>query len=335
MYKITLIAGDGTGPEIVRETLKVINATGIDIQWEKVEAGQKALEELGAPLPQDVIESIRNNKCCLKGPVTTPIGEGFRSINVELRQKLNLYANVRPAFSLEGVKSPFSHIDLVVIRENTEDLYSGIEREVDENTRESIKLITRQASEKIARFAFGYAQKEGRKKVTVVHKANILKLTDGLFLECAKKIASEFGEIEFEERIVDNMCMQLVQKPELYDILLCPNLYGDIISDLCAGLVGGLGLVPSANIGDDCAIFEAIHGSAPKYTGQNKVNPTALIFSAVLMLKHLGENEKAEKIFKATNQVIKEGRVVTYDLGGKAKTSEMAEEIIEKIKEER
>jgi isocitrate dehydrogenase (NAD+) len=268
----------------------------------------------------------------LKGPITTPVGSGFRSINVALRKELDLYANLRPAKSLEGVRSPYKDIDLVVVRENTEDLYAGIERMVDDDTAESIKLITRGASERICRFAFDYAVKEGRHKVTAVHKANILKFSDGLFLECARKVATEYPDIEFEDRIVDNMAMQLVQKPHIYDILVLPNLYGDIMSDLCAGLVGGLGVAPSANIGDEIKLFEPVHGSAPKYTGMNKVDPTAQILSGVLMLHHVGQEEAAQRVYNAVAEVIREGKTVTYDLGGEAGTSEMADAIISKLK---
>lgn len=331
MYLITLIPGDGTGPELSQAMRRVVEASGVPVEWEVVEAGADVMEKYGTPLPEQVLESVRKNRVAIKGPITTPIGTGFRSVNVALRKELDLYACLRPAFSLEGVRTRYQDIDLVVVRENTEDLYAGIERMVDDDTAESIKRITRDASKKIARFAFDYAVKNGRKKVTAVHKANIMKFSDGLFLKCAQETASEYPQIEFEDRVVDNMCMQLVQKPELYDVLVCPNLYGDILSDLCAGLVGGLGIAPGANIGDECAVFEPVHGSAPKYAGQNKVNPTAIILSSVLMLKHIGETKAAEKIYKATAEVIKEGKTVTYDLGGTAGTSEMADEIIRKL----
>jgi len=331
MHKITLIPGDGIGPEISEAMRRVVESTGVEIEWEKVEAGADVMEKYGTPLPEYVLKSVRRNKVAIKGPITTPVGTGFRSVNVALRKELDLYTCLRPVFSLEGVRTRFENIDLVIVRENTEDLYAGIERMIDKDTAESIKLITRGASERIAKFAFNYAVRENRKKVTAVHKANIMKFSDGLFLESVKKIAENYPQIEFEDRIVDNMCMQLVQKPELYDILVCPNLYGDIISDLCAGLVGGLGIAPGANIGDDCAVFEPVHGSAPKYAGQNKVNPTAIILSSVLMLKHIGEKEAADKVFNATAAVIKEKKNVTYDLGGTAGTSEMADAIIEKI----
>ncbi len=326
-----MIPGDGVGPEIVEACRRVIEAAGVDIEWDVQEAGAVVMEKYGTPLPAHVLDSIRANGVALKGPITTPVGSGFRSINVALRQELDLYANLRPARSLEGVRSPYRDIDLVVVRENTEDLYAGIERKLDEDTAESVKLITRRASERICRFAFEYARREGRRKVTAVHKANILKFTDGLFLETARAVAAEYPDIEFEDRIVDNMAMQLVQKPHLYDVLVMPNLYGDIISDLCAGLVGGLGVAPSANIGDQIQVFEPVHGSAPKYTGMNKVNPTAQILSGVLMLRHLGETEAAERIYRAVAEVIREGKRVTYDLGGEAGTSEMADAIIEKL----
>lgn len=329
--RVTLIPGDGVGPEIVEACRRVIEAAGVDIEWDVQEAGAVVMEKYGTPLPNHVLESIRANGVALKGPITTPVGSGFRSINVALRQELDLYANLRPARSLEGVRSPYRDIDLVVVRENTEDLYAGIERRVDEDTAESVKLITRRASERICRFAFEYARREGRRKVTAVHKANILKFTDGLFLETARAVAAEYPDIEFEDRIVDNMAMQLVQKPHIYDVLVMPNLYGDIISDLCAGLVGGLGVAPSANIGDQIQVFEPVHGSAPKYTGMNKVNPTAQILSGVLMLRYIGETEAAERIYRAVAEVIREGKRVTYDLGGDAGTSEMADAIIEKL----
>lgn len=331
MRRVTLIPGDGTGPEIVEAGRRVIDASGASIEWEVQEAGADVMEKTGNPLPEEVLESIRRNRVAIKGPITTPVGSGFRSINVALRMELDLYANLRPARTIEGVRAPYKDLDLVVVRENTEDLYSGIERKVDDDRAESIKVITRRASERIVRFAFEYARREGRSKVTAVHKANILKYTDGLFLETARRVAEEYGDIEFEDRIVDNMAMQLVQKPWLYDVLVLPNLYGDIISDLCAGLVGGLGVAPSGNFGDEIAVFEPVHGSAPKYTGMNKVNPTAFILSGVLMLRHLGENEAADRVFRAVCEVIREGREVTYDLGGEAGTSEMADAIISRM----
>ncbi len=331
MHKVTLIPGDGIGREISEAMRRVVESTGVKIDWETQEAGAEVMEKYGTPLPEEVLESVRRNKVAIKGPITTPVGTGFRSVNVALRKELDLYACLRPAFSLEGVKTRYEDIDLVIMRENTEDLYAGIERMVDADTAESIKRITRKGSERIARFAFDYAVREGRKKITAVHKANIMKMSDGLFLEVAGQVAKDYPTIEFEDRIVDNMCMQLVQKPDLYDVLLCPNLYGDILSDLSAGLVGGLGMAPGANIGADAAVFEPVHGSAPKYAGLNKVNPSAIILSAVLMLKHLGEPEAADKVFKATADVIREKKQVTYDLGGAATTSQMADAIIEKI----
>lgn len=327
-HRITLIPGDGIGPEISRAMKMVVEATGVDIEWIEVNAGESVMEKYGTPLPDEVLEAIRSTKVAIKGPITTPVGTGFRSVNVSLRKELDLYACVRPAFTIEGVKSKFSNVNLVVFRENTEDLYAGIERMVDDETAESIKRITKKGSERIARFAFEYARKHGRRKVTAVHKANIMKLTDGMFLRVASEVAKDYPDVEFEDRIVDNMCMQLVLHPENYDCLLCPNLYGDIISDLAAGLVGGLGIAPGANIGDYYAIFEPVHGSAPKYAGLNKVNPTAIILSAWMMLDYIGEKEAAAKLLAAVKKTIKEGRKVTYDLGGTATTFEMAEEMI-------
>lgn len=332
-HVITLIPGDGIGPEISQAMQEVVAATGVSIEWEVVAAGADIMDEYGTPLPDQVLASIKRNKIAIKGPITTPVGTGFRSVNVALRKALDLYACLRPAFSISGVRSRFEGIDLVIVRENTEDLYAGIERMVDEDTAESIKRITRKASHRIARFAFDYALSEKRKKITAVHKANIMKYSDGLFLECAGEIAQDYPQVEFEDRIVDNMCMQLVQKPELYDVLLAPNLYGDILSDLCAGLVGGLGIAPGANIGDEMAVFEPVHGSAPKYAGQNKVNPTAIILSSVLMLKHIGERTAADKVLNATKEVIGEGKEVTYDLGGDAKTSDMSRAIAQKVQQ--
>ncbi|MBI4344834.1 MAG: isocitrate/isopropylmalate dehydrogenase family protein [Euryarchaeota archaeon] len=333
VYKITLIPGDGIGPEVTAATLLVLRATGLEFEFEEVQTGEAALKEYGTPLPEPVLDSLRRNKVGLKGPITTPIGTGFRSVNVGLRQALNLYANVRPARSFEGVSSRYKGVDLVMVRENTEELYSGVEHFVDpeHNAAETISIVTRKASERIVRFAFEYARREGRKKVTAVHKANILKATSGLFLECAQRIAREYPQIKFEDRIVDNMAMQLVLKPEEYDLIVTTNLFGDILSDLCAGLVGGLGVAPSANIGDDVAVFEPVHGSAPKYAGQNKMNPTAMILSACMMLRHLGEAEGAGRIEAAVRAVLKEGKVVTYDLGGKASTTAMAEEIARRM----
>jgi isocitrate dehydrogenase (NAD+) len=331
-HRVTLIPGDGIGPELAEATRRVLDATGIEFEWEVVDAGEATIAAHGTPLPDGVLESIRRNKVAIKGPITTPVGEGFRSVNVTLRQALGLYANLRPARSMKGVVSRFDDIDLVIVRENTEDLYAGIEHRVGRDAAESIKIITREASERIARFAFDYAVANGRRKVTAVHKANIMKLSDGLFLESCRTVAADYaGRIEFEDRIVDNMCMQLVQKPELYDVLVLPNLYGDIVSDLAAGLVGGLGVAPGANIGPDAAVFEAVHGSAPKYAGQNKANPTALILSGALMLRHLGHPDAGSRLEDALRAVVAEGRSVTYDLGGNAGTSQFADAIIERL----
>ena len=331
-HRVTLIPGDGIGPELAEATRRVLDATGIAFEWEVQEAGEATIATEGTPLPERVLESIRRNKVALKGPITTPVGSGFRSVNVGLRQALNLYANLRPARSMVGVPSRYDDVDLVIVRENTEDLYAGIEHMVGRDAAESIKIITRAASERIARFAFDYAVANGRRKVTAVHKANIMKLSDGLFLEACTTVAQGYaGRIEFEDRIVDNMCMQLVQKPDLYDVLVLPNLYGDIVSDLAAGLVGGLGVAPGANIGEDGAVFEPVHGSAPKYAGQNKANPTALILSGALMLRHLGYAEVGERVEGAVRAVIAEGRTTTSDLGGNAGTSQFADAVIERL----
>jgi isocitrate dehydrogenase (NAD+) len=330
-HVVTCIPGDGIGPEIMAATKVAVAATGVDIVWEDVDAGADVMETYGTPLPETVLASIRRTKVAIKGPVTTPIGSGFRSVNVALRKELDLYANLRPAVSIPGVQSRYEGVDLVVVRENTEDLYAGVEHMVGRDAAESIKIITRHGSERIARFAFAYARREKRSKVTAVHKANIMKLSDGLFLETAIAVAQEYPDIEFEDRIVDNMCMQLVQKPELYDVLLCPNLYGDILSDLCAGLVGGLGVAPGANIGADIAVFEPVHGSAPKYAGMDKADPTALILSAVLMLGHLGEPEAARHLFEGVRRVIGAGKRVTYDLGGVSGTKDMGQAIAEEV----
>jgi len=331
-HRVTLIPGDGIGPELAEATRRVLEASGVAFEWEVQDAGEAMLAEHGTPLPDSVLDSIRRNKVALKGPITTPVGAGFRSVNVTLRQVLGLYANLRPARSIKGLETRYDDVDLVIVRENTEDLYAGIEHMVGPDAAESIKIITRAASERIARFAFDYAVANGRKKVTAVHKANIMKLSDGLFLESCRTIAADFeGRIEFEDRIVDNMCMQLVQKPDLYDVLVLPNLYGDIVSDLCAGLVGGLGVAPGANIGTEAAVFEPVHGSAPKYAGLNKANPTALILSGVLMLRHLGEQDAAVRVETALREVIAEGRRTTYDLGGDTGTREFADAIVERL----
>src|SRR6478672_2610394 len=331
-HRVTLIPGDGIGPELAEATRRVLDATGVAFDWEVQDAGEAVMAQYGTPLPEHVLESITRNKVALKGPITTPVGEGFRSVNVTLRQALGLYANLRPARSMKGLETRYEDVDLVIVRENTEDLYAGIEHMVTPDAAESIKIITRVASERIARFAFDYAVANGRRKVTAVHKANIMKLSDGLFLESCRTVAEAYaGRVEFEDRIVDNMCMQLVQKPDLYDVLVLPNLYGDIVSDLCAGLVGGLGVAPGANIGTEAAVFEPVHGSAPKYAGLNKANPTALILSGVLMLRHLGEQDAAERVEAALREVVAEGRRTTSDLGGDAGTSEFADAIIERL----
>ena len=352
MYKVTLIPGDGVGPEVVDAARKCIEATGVKINWEKVDAGADIMDKYGTPLPDKVIDSIKKNRIALKGPVTTPVGIGFRSVNVALRQKLDLYACLRPCKWYPGVRSRYEGVDLIVVRENTEDVYSGIEFEegkpetselinfiytstnvkISDDSGISIKPISRHASERIIRFAFDYARKNNRKKVTGIHKANIMKYSDGIFVKVFHEVARDYPDIQSEDKIVDNMCMQLVQKPALYDVLVLPNLYGDIISDLCAGLVGGLGLAPGANIGEEIAVFEATHGSAPKYKGKNKVNPTAMILSGVLMLRHLGEEEKAERLENAVARIIAKGETVTYDLGGTATTSQMAKAIIKNLK---
>lgn len=331
MRTITLINGDGIGPEISNAVIKIIDAAGLEIDWDIQTAGADVAEKEGTPLPQRVIDSIKKNKIALKAPVTTPIGKGFRSVNVQLRKELDLYANLRPCKNFEGIKTPFDNVDLVVVRENTEDLYAGIERMVDENTAESIKIITRKASERIAEFAFKYAVDNGRKTVHAVSKANIMKFSDGLFLECCRKIAEKYPNIEYKEILVDNLCMQLVQNPEKFDVLVLPNLYGDIVSDLTAGLTGGLGLARGANIGLECAVFEPVHGSAPDIKGQNKANPSALLLSAVEMLKYIGERNTAEKIENALLKTLKEGKVLTADLGGNATTTEFTDEVIKNL----
>jgi len=332
-YPATLIAGDGIGPELTEATVRVLEATGVAFEWDPQLAGEAAIATEGTPLPERVIESIRRTGLALKGPITTPVGTGFRSVNVGLRQALGLYANVRPARSMAGVPSRYEAIDLVIVRENTEDLYAGIEHRVGPDAAESIKIITRAASQRIARYAFEYAVHNGRSKVTAVHKANIMKLSDGLFLESCQQVAAEYeGRVAFEDRIVDNMCMQLVQKPEQYDVLVLPNLYGDIVSDLAAGLVGGLGVAPGANIGDSAAVFEPVHGSAPKYAGQDRANPTALLLSAALMLRHIGEREAADRLEQAVRGVIAEGRTVTADLGGQAGTRAFAAAVAERVR---
>jgi isocitrate dehydrogenase (NAD+) len=331
-HRVTLIPGDGIGPELAEASRRVLDASGIEFDWEVVDAGEAVMAQYGTPLPEHVLESVRRNKVALKGPITTPIGEGFRSVNVSLRQELGLYANLRPARSIKGLVTRYADVDLVIVRENTEDLYAGIEHMVGRDAAESIKIITREASERIARFAFDYAVANGRHKVTAVHKANIMKLSDGLFLESCRSVAADYaGRIEFEDRIVDNMCMQLVQKPGLYDVLVLPNLYGDIVSDLAAGLVGGLGVAPGANIGTEAAVFEPVHGSAPKYAGLDRANPTAMILSGALMLRHLSYPDEAANLERAVRDVIADGRFTTHDLGGSTGTAGFADAIIDRL----
>ena len=327
-HKITLIPGDGIGPEVTGATISVLRATGFEAEWETFVVGAEALSRFGDPLPQDLIDSIKRNKVALKGPVATPIGTGFVSSNVRLRKALDLYANLRPIKSLKGVPSRYQDVDLVVVRENTEDLYSGLEHEVVPGVVESLKIITDKASRRIAKFAFEYARLEGRKKVTAVHKANIMKLSDGLFLRCFREVAEDYPEIKADDLIVDNTCMQLVINPTQFDVLLLENLYGDIVSDLCAGLIGGLGVAPGANIGEEIAVFEAVHGAAPSIAGRGIANPTALLLSAVLMLKHLNERERALRIQAALEKVLAAGNVLTRDLGGQATTLDFTEAII-------
>ncbi|OGX03623.1 MAG: isocitrate dehydrogenase [Omnitrophica bacterium RIFCSPLOWO2_12_FULL_50_11] len=357
-YRITLIRGDGTGPELAEVTKRVLEATGVSFDWDIQDAGADLVDKEGTPLPSCLLESIRKNKIAIKAPVTTPVGTGFRSVNVALRKEFDLYACLRPCKSYPGVRSRYENIDLVVVRENTEDLYAGIEfkkgspeaiavieqcsrlsqKSIRPDSGISVKPISVQGTERIVKFAFEYAQACKRRKVTCVHKANIMKFSDGLFLEVSREVAKRYPDIQFEDRIVDNMCMQLVQKPELYDVIVLPNLYGDIVSDLCAGLVGGLGVAPGANIGDDGAIFEATHGSAPKYKGLNKVNPTAMILSGMLMLRYLGEVQAADRLEQAVADVIREGRDVTYDLKAERNdptavgTREMGEAIIRRLR---
>ena len=330
MKKVTLIKGDGIGPEITDSVMKIINAAGVAIDWDVQTAGADLIETEGTPLPQRVLDSVKQNKIALKSPVTTPIGKGFRSVNVQLRKELDLYANLRPCYNLPNVKTRYDKVDIVVVRENTEDLYAGIERQVDEDTAESIKIITRKASERIAKFAFDYAIKNNRKEVCVVTKANICKLSDGLFLECARKIAQQYPQIKFREILVDNCCMQLVQNPNQFDVLLLPNLYGDIVSDLCAGLIGGLGIAQGANISENYAVFEPVHGSAPDIAGQDKANPTAMLMSAIEMLNYIGENEAGTRIRLALFDTLDAG-IKTVDLGGGASCSEFTQALIDRL----
>ncbi len=339
-YKITLIEGDGIGPSIIEAAVKVISATGVDIKWEKQYTGEDVIEKMGTPLPEAVLNSIKKNKIALKGPLTTPVGKGFRSVNVRIRQKLKLFANLRPALSFQGIPGAYKDVDLVVVRENTEGLYCGVDYWVDEDETAGISqnIITRKGSERIVRFAFQYAKAKGRKKVTAVHKANILKCSSGLFLRVASEVAKDYPDIGFEDRIVDNMAMQLVKRPQEYDVIVTTNLFGDILSDLCAGLVGGLGLAPSGNIGEEIAVFEPVHGSAPKYQGKNKANPCATILSGALMLDYLGEKDSSKKIYQAVANVIKKGKNVTYDLkenrndSSAVGTKEMADAIVKEIR---
>ena len=330
-HTITLIPGDGIGPEIAAATVKVVEATGVQIEWEEFLAGAGAVEKFGETLPKEILDSIKRNHVALKGPVTTPVGKGFTSVNVRLRQELELYANLRPVRNLPGVEGKFDNVDVIVVRENTEDLYSGLEHIVVPGVVESLKIITDKASTNIARFAFEYARREGRKKVTAIHKANIMKLSDGLFLECFYRVAREYPEITADEKIVDNACMQLVMRPQQFDILLLENLYGDIVSDLCAGLVGGLGVAPGGNIGFDTAVFESVHGSAPDIAGKNIANPIALMLSAIMMLRHIGEAEAANRVSNAIDKVLIDKKVRTRDLGGSASTTEFAEAIVSEI----
>lgn len=331
MHNITLIKGDGIGPEISDAVVEILNKAGAKINWDIQTAGADVAEIEGDPLPKRVIENIKKNKTALKAPVTTPIGKGFRSVNVRLRKELDLYANIRPCKNIEGIKTPFDNVDLVVVRENTEDLYAGIEEKIDENTMHAIKVITRKSSTRIVEYAFNYAKKMGRKTVWAVTKANICKLTDGLFLDCAREVAKNYPEIEYKEILVDALCMQLVQNPSKFDVLVMPNLYGDIVSDLTAGLIGGLGVAQGANMGVDCAVFEPVHGSAPDIKGQNLANPTALLLCAIEMLKYLNEFEIAKKVENAVYKTIKEGKVLTKDLGGNSTTTEFTKEIIRNL----
>jgi len=331
LYNVTLINGDGIGPEISDAVVKILDAAGLKINWDLQTAGADVAEKEGVPLPGRVLDSIRKNKVALKAPVTTPIGKGFRSVNVQLRRELDLFANLRPSKNLPGVKTPFNNVDLVVVRENTEDLYAGIENKISDDRVEGIKLITREGSMRICRWAFDYAVKNNRSEVCAVTKANICKLSDGLFLDCFREVSKEYPDIAPREILVDNLCMQLVQNPSQFDVLVLPNLYGDIVSDLCAGLIGGLGVAQGANIGLDCAVFEPVHGSAPDIKGRNIANPTALLLSAIEMTKHLGEFEIAKKLEDALFKTLRDGRVLTKDLGGNAKTTEFRDEIIKNL----
>jgi isocitrate dehydrogenase (NAD+) len=326
-HTITLIPGDGIGPEVTAAVVRILDAAGVKIEWERHDAGVAAVEKFNDTLPAQLLESVRRNRVALKGPVTTPIGAGFTSVNVGLRKALDLFANLRPVRNLPGVESRFAGVDLIIVRENTEDLYAGLEHQIIPGVVESLKIITEAASTRIAKFAFDYARKHGRKKVTAIHKANIMKLSDGLFLDSVRNVARGYAEVPYDEKIVDAACMHLVMTPERYDVLLLPNLYGDIVSDLCAGLVGGLGVVPGANIGLDSAVFEAVHGSAPDIANKNRANPTALLLSAVMMLRHIGETDAADKVSSALDSVLIAGDVRTRDMGGTASTTEFAEAV--------
>lgn len=328
MYKITLIPGDGIGPEVSKASQQIIESTGIQIEWDIVNAGAEVYEKTGTLVPESVYESIEKNKIALKGPIATPIGGGFRSINVSLRKKYDLYSNIRPVKSMDGLNFKFDNINIVIFRENTEGLYCGVEEQISADEAHAIKIITRKASERIVKSAFEYAKKHNYPEVTVAHKANIMKLSDGLFLNCARDISKNYPEIKLKEVIIDNMCMQLVMYPEKYGVIVTTNLYGDILSDLCAGLIGGLGMIPGANIGNDIAIFEAVHGSAPDIAGQQKANPIALTLSGAMMLDYLGETDKANMIRKAIETVVKEGKFLTGDLGGTSSTQELTDRII-------
>ena len=330
-HVITLIPGDGIGPEITESVIRVFKVAGVNVEWDRHDAGMTAFQKYTQSLPVDVLESIRRNKVALKGPLTTPIAEGFKSVNVGLRKALDLYANLRPVRNLPGVDSRFADVDLIIVRENTEDLYSGLEHEVVPGVVESLKIITERASTRISKFAFDYARKNGRRRVTAIHKANIMKLGDGMFLESTRAVSRDNTDITYDERIVDAVCMHLVMHPEKFDVLLLPNLYGDIVSDLCAGLVGGLGVVPGANIGEDCAVFEAVHGSAPDIAGKNLANPTALLLSALMMLDYLGDRDRSQHIRRALERVLTAGQVRTRDLGGTASTTEFTEALCGEI----
>jgi isocitrate dehydrogenase (NAD+) len=330
-HRVTLIPGDGIGPEVTEAVVRIIEASGVQIEWERHDAGETAVKQGLTTIPETLLESIRRNRVALKGPVTTPIGEGFTSVNVGLRKTLDLYTNLRPVKNLPGVASRFDNVDLIVVRENTEDLYAGLEHRIIPGVVESLKVITAKASERISRFAFEHARARGRKTVTAVHKANIMKMSDGLFLECSRAVAKGYPDIEYKEHIVDAACMHLVMHPERYDVLLLPNLYGDIVSDLCAGLVGGLGVVPGANLGEEAAIFEAVHGSAPDIAGKGVANPTALLLSSLMLLRHVGEADAADRIFAALGQVLSVDAVQTADLGGRATTDEFAQAICARL----